>query len=291
VTEQLAEGVFLVRPRTPAIDRTNSLVVLRDDGPLVIESQPSVVAARELLSLIAAIDARPVRFLVLSHPHVESIGGATAFPETTLVVASGGCRRMLEDPAYDAGAELRAAAPSPDSWAAPARRLPVLLADGPITLADSRNPVAMFPVGVAHSSGDLLLQLPRSGILYAGALVALDGNPYAPDGDLMGWLDVLNQLGQIAFETVVPLRGPRASRDDVGHFRDGLAWIRGQVEVGLREGVPWEDIPNFVVQSHRFAEYFDPRAIPAFHGLLVEKVLREADQQRTKRMLPSIRPK
>ncbi len=292
VGESLAENVVLMRPRVPSIDRTNSLVALREDGPLVFEAQPTIGAARELLVAIAAIDPRPIRFLVVSHPHVESLGGAAAFPETTVVIASGGCRRALEDQAFDPGAELRAAAPSPAAWVAPALRLPVVVADGPMSLADARVPISLFPIGQAHSSGDLIAQLPRSGTVYVGALIAMDSNPYAAaDGDLTGWIVALNQIARMNADTLVALRGPRGTAADLSHFRDGLAWVRGQVEAGLRDGVPWEDIPNFVLQSHRFAEYYDLQASPPFHKLLVDKVLREADEQRTKRNVPSIAPK
>lgn len=289
--ERLADGVFLMRPRNAEVPRTNSLVVLRSEGPLVIDSQPSPEAARELLAAIATIDPRPIRFLIVSHPHAESTGGATAFPAGTVVVASGGCVRLLEDPAYDTGAEIRAAAKAPDTWIAPPRRLPVVVADGPITLTDPEHPVEIYPVGAAHSQGDMIIRLPRSRTLWVGALLSTDGNPYPGDGELRGWLDVLHQITRTDSTAIVPLRGPLATPADAARFRDGLAWLRGQVEAGLREGVPWEGIPNFVVQSYRFAEYYDPEATPAFHALLVEKVLREADNERTKRTLPSIAPR
>jgi glyoxylase-like metal-dependent hydrolase (beta-lactamase superfamily II) len=291
VAEQLAEGVFLLQPRSQSTAWTNSLVVVRDEGPLVIDAQPSPEAARELLAAVATIDPRPIRFLVLSHPHAESTGGATAFPANTVVVASGGCARLLADPNYDTGAELRAAAAPPDTWIAPPRRLPVVVADGPLTLTDPERAVEIYPVGSAHSPGDVIIQLPKSSITYVGALVAMDGNPHPGDGDTRGWLDALHQISRAGSETIIPLRGPRATRADAVRFREGLAWLRGQVETGLRQGVPWEDIPNFVVQSYRFSEYYSPGATPPFHALLVEKVLREADDERTKRTLPSIAPR
>ena len=290
-SDRLAEGVFLMRPRTAMIERTNSLLALQREGPLVIDAQPSPEAARELLAAIAAIDPRPIRFLIVSHPHAESTGGATAFPPDTVVIGSGGAARLLEDPTYDTGVEIRAASESPATWVAPPRRVPVVAAEGPLTLTDRDVPVEIFPVGSAHSRGDVIVNLPRSRTLWVGALVATDGNPHPGDGDLRGWLDALHQITRSDSTTLVPLRGARVTMADAVRFRDGLAWLRGQVEAGLRQGVPWDDVPNFVVQSHRFAEYYDARATPAFHVLLVDKVLREADDERTKRTLPSIAPR
>ena len=88
VVDTLLEGVWLFRaPEHPA-SHTNSLVIERKAGLLVVESQPSPAAARQLLRAIAAVSTKPVQYLLLTHAHVESTGGAAAFPESTLVISS-----------------------------------------------------------------------------------------------------------------------------------------------------------------------------------------------------------
>jgi len=126
--ERLGEGIHFVRPADPSDPlRTNALLVQRDDGPLVVESQPTEAAAREMLAAIRAVEPRPVRYLVLSHAHAESSGGAGAFPAETLVIASRRARVALEDPGFDTGAEARARSAA---WRPPERpRLPTLVLD------------------------------------------------------------------------------------------------------------------------------------------------------------------
>src|SRR6185503_15148986 len=95
--EKLAEGVHLFRPADPSSARSNSLVVVRQDGLLVVDAQPTPEAARELLAAARSVSSLPVRYLVLTHPHAEAAGGASAFPDSTLVIGSAGCRFAMTD--------------------------------------------------------------------------------------------------------------------------------------------------------------------------------------------------
>ena len=99
----IAEGVTLMSD--PA--STNALVVERTDGLLVVDAGADPGRGRALLEAIRERFAKPVRWLVLSHPHADAWGGATVFPESTVVVASEGTRDALADASYDAGVEER----------------------------------------------------------------------------------------------------------------------------------------------------------------------------------------
>jgi glyoxylase-like metal-dependent hydrolase (beta-lactamase superfamily II) len=82
-------------------------VVEREDGVRVVDAQPTPAAAKELLDAFAQLTPKPVRFLVLSHPHVDDAGGATEFARDVLVIGSEGCRSAMTDAGYDFGAEAR----------------------------------------------------------------------------------------------------------------------------------------------------------------------------------------
>ena len=118
LVEPLAPGIFLFRPTVAGSGHTNALVADRDDGLLVIDSQPTPAAARDLLE---AIDDRfdgEIRYLILSSPHAEASGGASAFADTTIVIASADSVAALADPEYDFGAEVRARSEAPERWSA-----------------------------------------------------------------------------------------------------------------------------------------------------------------------------
>jgi glyoxylase-like metal-dependent hydrolase (beta-lactamase superfamily II) len=280
--EPLAEGVLLFRPVDTARPRTNALAIEQADGWIVVESQPSPEAAREMLAVLRARSPKPIRYLVLSHPHAESAGGASAFPDTTIVVASLAAHEALSDPAHDFGGVLRAR--TKGEWVDPPRRLPTLASNSTIDLLDAVNPVRVAPMRPAHSKGNLLVVLPKSAVTYMGPLFYRDRNPYVAHGDVSAWLATWN--GMIAswdVERLVPLHGDPGSVDDLKPLRDTFAWLRGQIHEAFVEGVATDGIPAWVTERPGFAERFDVAADRPFHRTMVERALAEVVAERAKR--------
>ena len=60
VVDTLLDGVWLFRAPEHPTSHTNSLVIEREAGLLVVESQPSPEAARQLLRAIAGVSTKPV---------------------------------------------------------------------------------------------------------------------------------------------------------------------------------------------------------------------------------------
>lgn len=286
VVETLAEGVHLYRPAAATGERLNSLVVERQDGLLVVDAQPNPEAARELLEAVASL-GKPVRYLLLTHPHVESWGGASVFPDTTLVISSAGCRDALADPSYDAGAEARARAGSPDGWKEPRRIRPTLVLAAPAVLDDPHNAVEIYPVTSlpAHSRGDLLVWIPRVSVIAVGHLASLDRNPFVSDSNLGNWLNVLNSISLMTPARVVPLRGGTMEEIDLRRERDVFAWTRGQVDAAFIDLVPREGIPERVLASPDFGKYYDVSLVPSFARAVAEQAVREVVEYRKKRRL------
>jgi glyoxylase-like metal-dependent hydrolase (beta-lactamase superfamily II) len=278
--DPLGEGVHLFRPADDSPARVNSLVVERDDGLLVVAAQPSPTAARALLAAIDARISKPVRYLVLPHPHAEAAGGASAFPESVLVIGSRGCREALEDPQYDFGAEARARATDPGVWSEPPRRPPVLVLEARSTLADDRNPVELMPFGEGHSVGDLLVRLPAHDVFYLGALIFPDGRPYGGDARIGSWSSALNQFVREAPRVMVPLRGPTLGVTALRKQRDAFAWLRGQAEYGLIERRPHEEIREQILASPELGERFV--ADSPFLPELIDRTIGELHAMRLK---------
>jgi cyclase len=85
--DTLAEGVYVARviPRPDAYAFANSLVVLGEDGVLVVDTQQSSTAAGVLVEIVRALTHLPVRWVVNTHWHGDHVYGnqawADAFPD------------------------------------------------------------------------------------------------------------------------------------------------------------------------------------------------------------------
>ena len=147
--EEPAPGVLLFRP-TSGARHVNGLVFERRDGLLVVDAQPSPEAARDFLAALRARTTVPIRYLVLSHPHLDAYGGASAFPPEALRIAARGYRDALADPDYDPAIEsrMRRGVPREDD---PAPRTEATLTlFGRTRLEDPSNPIILLPVPHAH---------------------------------------------------------------------------------------------------------------------------------------------
>lgn len=282
----VAEGVFRAHAPHAAPGGLNALVVVREDGVLIVDTLGSPAAASAMLRQLELRGLGPVRYLVLTHAHADAWGGIAAFRPEVLVVAAASARAAMADTGADLGGEARARAPDPSSWVEPPRRLPVLSLPAPVRLEDPRNPVEIIPGYGGHSEGDLVVRLEKGAIFAVGDLVAGDRNPWARDADLGNWISMLNSLSKLQPETVVPLRGGPTDARGVRLQREALAWTRGQVESGYVDLVPSGKIPERVLQKEEISRYFDVDARPSFVATVVDAALRVVKRERRKRGLP-----
>jgi len=276
--QELAKGVTLLS------GQTNSIVVERKDGLLVIDAQPSPEAGRALLAAIAKISKQPVRYLVLTHPHADAAGGSSAFPASTLIVATTGARERLADPGYDFGAEIKRRAPDPAGWASPERPVPVLVSDGPFTLEDPERRVVIYPLPRAHADGNLWVDIPQAGLMAVGDLVVTDRNPYAGDDASIGhWIALLSDLSQLEKVKLVPLTGPPLDPEAARPLRDALAWVRGRIHKGFVDLDPPEELVDRALSDPKAATWFDLAAKPSFARTVFARAYAEVVEERKKR--------
>jgi glyoxylase-like metal-dependent hydrolase (beta-lactamase superfamily II) len=285
IVDSLGRGIHLFRPAEGDSLRTNSLVVEREDGLLVVDAQPSPAAAKELLSAISLLTPKPVRFLVLTHPHADAAGGVSAFPANVLVIGSSACRDAMMDAAYDFGAEARSAAGT--AWQEPERRPPTLVPTSDILLDDKTHPVRVIPIPAipAHSRGDLIVSIPDAAVLAVGDLIAPLRAVWIAGGSVENWLSVLNGLIEEKPRIVAPLHGPAVDSRELRLTRDAFAWLRGQVAQAFVDQIAPGIMPDRILESPALAKYFDPAAPRDRVRATIEEVVREAQAYRKKRGL------
>jgi glyoxylase-like metal-dependent hydrolase (beta-lactamase superfamily II) len=287
VTE-LAHGVTLFTATSPGAKATNSLVVERKDGLLVVDAQPTVEGGRALVAAIAKVSKQPIRYLVLTHPHADAAGGAAAFPAGTLVVATPAARDRLADPAYDFAGEMRLRAPEAET---PARPSPVLLSDGPVTLDDPDRRVVVYPLPRAQCEGNLWVEIPQAGVLAVGDLVVADRNPYAADASINQWIALLNDLARAEGTRIVPLAGPPVDVAVVRQMRDAFAWTRGRIGKGFIDLDPPDQIVERALADPKAATWFDLEARPSFVRTVFDRVYEETVEERRKRGITTPPPR
>ena len=232
---ELADGVFVWLQPGGESGVSNAGVVVDDDGitvidTLMVRSQwgPFVEAVQRL--------GLPVRRIVLTHAHIDHVGGTRGFPNAA-VYGSPQTSQLLDGtmpveaykafmPAFDAEFD--------DLAELGTRPITHLVTDG----AFLTPRIEVMPAS-GHTAGDLLALVEGADILFGGDLCFFGVTPLAFQGDPATWAEMLSSLPELA-STIVPGHGPIGGAAEVAQLQ---AYLRHCVEGSIPPG-PWDSWPE-----------------------------------------------
>jgi cyclase len=215
--EAIRDGVYVWLQPGGESGVSNAGVVVDDDGLTVIDTLMVRSQWEPFAAAVQALDA-PVRRVVLTHAHVDHVGGTTAFPLAS-VVASPATSTLLEQPlmtpAYKAF--MPAFADEFDDLEAAGTRQ----ATHEVTEPAQLTPRVEIVPATGHTNGDLMALVDGDSVLFAGDLCFFGVTPLAFMGDPAVWADVLDAVADLA-EIVVPGHGPVGGEAEVRRLQEYL---------------------------------------------------------------------
>jgi cyclase len=238
---ELAPGVFVWIQPGGESGVSNAGAVVDDDGITVIDS----LMVRSQWEPFAAAVAKlglPVRRLVLTHAHIDHVGGTRAFANA-MVLGSPQTSELLDGemplvaykafmPAFDAEFDELA-----EIGTRPVTHL--------VTDAAQLTPrVELLPAN-GHTDGDVMVLVEDADVLYAGDLCFFGVTPLAFQGNPEAWANVLDVVGELA-DTIVPGHGPIGGPAEIQalqqYLRHCVAVARGE-QPAIPAG-PWDAWPE-----------------------------------------------
>ena len=224
---------------------SNAGFVVTDDGVVVIDALGSPTLAEEMIAEIRRVTAQPIRHVIVTHYHADHFYGLQAFKAVGASViahraageylTSDTARLRLEAsreelfPWIDEHTRLVA----PDRW----------LDQQDTVLRVGSQEFRIRRVGPAHTSEDLVVYVPRRGVLFSGDLVFRGRIPFVGQSDSRQWIESLSHLIDFKPKIVIPGHGP-ASTDplaDLELTRDYLLYLRKAMGDAARDLEPFDD--------------------------------------------------
>lgn len=122
--------------------------------------------------------------------------------------------------------------------------LPTTTVQDRLTLVRGKRTIDIRYFGRGHTSGDLVVHLPKEGIVITGDLVVWPvpyvGSPQSHPGE---WSKVLDQIVLLKAKTIVPGHGPLLKNDDqVKAMSKLFAYVDEQVRAGVKRGEKLDQI-------------------------------------------------
>ncbi|AZM88423.1 MULTISPECIES: MBL fold metallo-hydrolase [Streptomyces] len=241
---------------------------------LLVDTAATERRARALRDAVTASGAPLPRTVVNTHHHGDhTYGNATFAPEAVIV---GHDQARAEQLA--AGHQLELIWPATD-FGAIEITAPDLTYSDRLTLHVGDTEVRVIHPGVAHTTGDSVVWLPRQRVVFTGDLVFAGGTPFLAMGSLAGSLRALELLRSLDAETVVPGHGPLTDASAYDATERYLRFVAELARQGREKGLTplelaqgadlgefaaWRESERLVANLHRaYAELGgEPEGVP-----------------------------
>ena len=138
-----------------------------------------------------------------------------------------------------------------------------------MTLFRGSREIRIMHLGRGHTAGDVVVYLPKERVVATGDLL-VEGTSYMGDAFFTDWIDTIDTLKSLDFDTVLPGHG-RAfhGKAKLDHWQAYLRDFWAQAQKFHKAGVPWEEAAKQVDLRGNAANYPSIRApgITPNHGM------------------------
>ena len=301
---KIADGVYHAVGTGNLVVMSNAAVIEGDSEVLVVDSHVTPGGAWALREELKAITPKPIRYVVNSHFHFDHAHGNQVYgPEVSIIGHEFARAQMVAGKSIDSRAhdffvggipttiknlEARLAAAKDDTerqsiqsqlavqrnhlegTKAVVATPPNVTLTHTLTLHRGSREIRILHLGRAHTAGDVIVHLPKERIIATGDLL-VEGTSYMGDAYFTEWIDTIEAVKQLDFETVLPGHGRSfTGKAKLDHWQAYLRDFWGQAQKFHQAGVPWEEAARQVDLRRNAVNYPTIRTagITPNHGML-----------------------
>ena len=301
---KITDGVYHAVGTGNLVVMSNAAIIEGDTDVLVVDSHVSPGGAWALREELKAITPKPIRYVVNSHFHFDHSHGNQVYgPDVSIIGHEFARAQMLAGKSIDSRAheffvggvpntikmlEGRLAAAQDDKERATIEAQlaiqrnhlegtkavvptpPNVTLTETMTLHRGSREIRILHLGRAHTAGDVIVHLPKERIIATGDLL-VEGTSYMGDAYFTEWIDTIELLKRLDFETVLPGHGRAfTGKAKLDHWQAYLRDFWTQAQKFHKAGVPWEEAATQVDLRAQATNYPAIRAagLTPNHGML-----------------------
>jgi cyclase len=291
---KIADGVYHAVGTGSLVVMSNAAIIEGDRDVLVVDSHVSPGGAWALREELKAITTKPIRWVVNSHYHFDHSHGNQIYgPEVEIIGHEFARAQILAGKSQDSPAreffvggvpatikalEGRLAAATDekmrtqiqDQLAIQRNHLegtnavkptpPTMTLTQKMTLHRGGREIQLLFLGRGHTAGDIVVFLPKERVVATGDLL-VNGTSYMGDAFFTEWIQTIEVLKDLDFETVLPGHGAAfTGKAKLDHWQAYMRDFWEQAQKFHKAGTPWEEAAKLVDLRGQAANYPTIRA-------------------------------
>ena len=239
--ERITSEVYCFFGAPEVMDKTNngnivnSCYIDAGEGYVVVDTGPSYAYAESAYNAMQRIKPMGVKLVINTHIHDDHWLGNGFFTQSGVNVV--GSDDFLHNVNVHEATRMQNTI-SPSAYVGTALTLPT-----EIISESTRKKVGNLDIELkiiprtAHSTKDLVVYLPKSGVLFAGDLVFNDRLPSLKGGNINGWIATLEELESMGALHVIGGHGRNSDKNSSKMTHEYLTQMRSEIRIAIESGL------------------------------------------------------
>ena len=241
-SKEVAPGVYLISD----LSFSNCGYIVTDRGVVVIDTQLVPFFANEIIKEIKAVTEKPIRYVINTHWHTDHVGGNEAFSPEAPIIGHEFTRKVIAErrKEQEAGTIDESIKQLGTFTFTP----PDITFDQNMTLHMGDTVIVLKFLGGGHTSGDIVVYLPKEKVLFSGDLFMKgSGLPdYRDDSNIDMLIASLRKMQDLDIEKIISGHLDVGEKKDIQASIDKLISFRKQVKKYVDENVPPEEAARLI---------------------------------------------
>ncbi len=228
---------------------SNSVFLVTDEGVLVVDAQQHPADARRVMGLVRKITDKPVKWLVVTHPHGDHyLGNSVYKAEGATIISHRDTRAMMQK--YYADEVQRRQDYFKRHNLDPNELnmvLPDVAFDTRFTIYLGGRTVELMNWGAAQNPGDTLIHFPHARTLFLGGPFSRQNwSNYSFTPSVENWIAVLRKAAAMDVDKFIGGHGDVGTRADVLEYAQMHQDFLNEVKAGIAAGKSRDELADSI---------------------------------------------
>ena len=201
----------------------NAGIVIGEKGILVIDTLVSAKEAQRFIRDIRAVSDKPIRYVVNTHSHLDHTFGNSEFEKLgAIIISHENCKQNMEKLGEATLKNAKVYGLTEKDLEGTAIAYPALTFSDRMEIDLGNQKVELVFHGASHTNDSIMVCLPDKHLVFAGDILFTSYHPFMADGDIDGWIKVLDHIASMDAVTIIPGHGPVSGKQDIEAMKNYL---------------------------------------------------------------------